>query len=198
MSSDKKSPATNATAAAASTAAAPSNFLRSLIETDLATGKYANRQDAQGNPLPPVVMRFPPEPNGYLHIGHAKAICLNFGLARDYNGRCHMRFDDTNPTKEEQEFVDTILDSVKWLGFDWKDDTGEHLYFASDYFDQMYEMAEYLITAGHAYVDSQSAEDMAKNRGSFSEPGKNSPFRDRPAEESLDLFRRMKAGEFKD
>ena len=195
MSSDKKSPAANATAA---TATAPSNFLRSLIDTDLASGKYANRQDAKGNPLPPVIMRFPPEPNGYLHIGHAKSICLNFGLALDYSGRCNMRFDDTNPTKEEQEFVDTILDSVKWLGFDWKDETGEHLYFASDYFDQMYAMAEYLITAGHAYVDSQSAEDMAKNRGSFSESGKNSPFRDRPAAQSLDLFRRMKAGEFKD
>ncbi|HEX2605643.1 MAG TPA: glutamine--tRNA ligase, partial [Oxalicibacterium sp.] len=177
---------------------AGSNFLRGIIDSDLAEGKHANRTDKNGNPLPQVVTRFPPEPNGYLHIGHAKSICLNFGLARDFNGRCTMRFDDTNPTKEEQEYVDTILDSVKWLGFDWKDASGEHLYFASDYFDQMYTMAEYLITAGHAYVDSQSADDMAKNRGSFSEPGKNSPFRDRPVEESLNLFHRMKAGEFKD
>jgi len=177
---------------------ASSNFLRGIIDHDLAQHTYANRTDEKGQPLPQVVTRFPPEPNGYLHIGHAKSICLNFGLARDYGGRCTMRFDDTNPTKEEQEYVDTILDAVKWLGFDWKDASGEHLYFASDYFDQMYAMAEYLITAGHAYVDSQSADDMAKNRGSFSEPGKNSPFRDRPAAESLDLFRRMKAGEFKD
>lgn len=169
-----------------------SNFLRAVIESDLRAGTY----ERQG--LPQVITRFPPEPNGYLHIGHAKSICLNFGLARDYAGRCHMRFDDTNPTREEQEFVDTILDSVQWLGFSWQHETGNHLYYASDYFGKLYEMAEYLITAGHAYVDSQSAEDMAKNRGSFAEPGKNSPYRDRPAEESLDLFRRMKAGEFKD
>ncbi|HEY8609100.1 MAG TPA: glutamine--tRNA ligase/YqeY domain fusion protein [Noviherbaspirillum sp.] len=184
--------------AAGETAAPASNFLRGLIEADLASGKYDHRTDHLGRPLPPVVTRFPPEPNGYLHIGHAKAICVDFGLARDFGGRCHMRFDDTNPTKEEQEYVDTILDSVKWLGFDWKDDSGEHLYFASDYFDRFYEIAEYLIGAGHAYVDSQSAEEMARGRGSFSEPGRNSPFRDRPAAESLDLFRRMKAGEFKD
>lgn len=177
---------------------ASSNFLRGIIENDLAENRHANRTDRNGQPLPAVVTRFPPEPNGYLHIGHAKSICLNFGLARDFGGRCTMRFDDTNPTKEEQEYVDTILDSVKWLGFDWKDASGEHLYFASDYFDQMYAMAEYLITAGHAYIDSQSADDMAKNRGNFGEPGKNSPFRDRPVAESLDLFHRMKAGEFKD
>jgi glutaminyl-tRNA synthetase len=179
-------------------APATSNFLRGIIEADIASGKYANRSDANGQPLPEIITRFPPEPNGYLHIGHAKSICLNFGLARDFGGRCTMRFDDTNPTKEEQEYVDTILDSVQWLGFNWKDASGDHLYFASDYFDRMYAMAEYLITAGHAYVDSQSAEDMAKNRGNFGEPGKNSPYRDRPAAESLDLFRRMKAGEFKD
>ncbi|MFL6719716.1 MAG: glutamine--tRNA ligase/YqeY domain fusion protein [Burkholderiaceae bacterium] len=179
-------------------APAPSNFLRAIIEHDNAAGHYAERKDAQGQPLPAVVTRFPPEPNGYLHIGHAKSICLNFGLARDYAGRCHLRFDDTNPAKEEQEYVDTIIDSVRWLGFDWKQDSGEHLYYASDYFPMLYRMAEYLITAGHAYVDSQSAEEMAASRGSFSEPGRNSPFRDRPAEESLDLFRRMKAGEFKD
>jgi len=175
-----------------------SNFLRGIIETDLAAGKHAGRTDPNGNPLPTVITRFPPEPNGYLHIGHAKSICLNFGLARDYNGRCHMRFDDTNPEKEEQEYVDSILDAVQWLGFGWKDSGGDHLYYASDYFDQFYFMAEYLITAGHAYVDSQTPEQMAANRGSFTEPGKNSPYRDRTPQESLDLFRRMKAGEFKD
>jgi glutaminyl-tRNA synthetase len=178
--------------------AAPSNFLRAIVDADTESGKYADRVDKTGKPLPTVITRFPPEPNGYLHIGHAKSICLNFGMARDYNGRCHLRFDDTNPTKEEQEYVDTIIDSVQWLGFSWQHTSDTHQYFASDYFDQLYEMAEWLITAGHAYVDSQSAEDMAANRGSFSEPGKNSPFRDRPATESLDLLRRMKAGEFAD
>ena len=177
---------------------APSNFLRGIIDHDNASAKYAHRSDAQGKVLPTVITRFPPEPNGYLHIGHAKSICLNFGLARDYAGRCHLRFDDTNPTKEDQEYVDTIIDSVQWLGYDWQHDGVAHLHYASDYFDQLYQMAEWLITAGHAYVDSQSADDMAANRGSFSEPGKNSPFRDRPAEESLALFRRMKAGEYKD
>ncbi len=191
MSNDSKNGSTNPTPA-------PSNFLRGIIEADLAAGKHEKRVGKDGQPLPTVITRFPPEPNGYLHIGHAKSICLNFGLARDYAGRCNLRFDDTNPTKEEQEYVDTIIDSVKWLGFDWKEGDKEHLYFASDYFDQLYEMAEYLINQGHAYVDSQSAEDMAKNRGNFGEPGKNSPFRDRPAAESLDLFRRMKAGEFED
>ena len=183
---------------ASTPAAAPSNFLRGIIDADITAGKYAERTDASGDPLPPVITRFPPEPNGYLHIGHAKSICLNFGLARDYQGVCHMRFDDTNPTKEEQEYVDTILDSVKWLGFDWEDGKKSHLYYASDYFDQLYTMAEYLITAGHAYVDSQSADEMHANRGNFGEVGKNSRFRDRPAAESLDLFHRMKAGEFKD
>jgi glutaminyl-tRNA synthetase len=177
---------------------APSNFLRGIIEADQQSGKYAGRVDRQGAVLPGVITRFPPEPNGYLHIGHAKSICLNFGLARDYGGRCHLRFDDTNPTKEEQEYVDTIIDSVEWLGFSWRDAQGEHKYFASDHFDLMYEMAEWLVSAGHAYVDSQSADEMAANRGSFSEPGKNSRFRDRPAEESLDLLRKMKAGMFKD
>ena len=180
--------------------AAPSpNFLRAIIEDDLSSGRYADRVDAGGQPLPPLITRFPPEPNGYLHIGHAKSICLNFGLARDYGGRAHLRFDDTNPTKEEQEYVDTIIDSVKWLGFDWHDaDGGDHLYYASDYFDRLYAMAEYLIESGHAYVDSQTAEEMAANRGNFGEAGKNSRFRDRPSAESLDLFRRMKAGDFKD
>ena len=189
MSNDPKSTA----------AAAPSsNFLRGIIDNDTAAGRYADRQDAQGKPLPAVVTRFPPEPNGYLHIGHAKSICLNFGLARDYAGRCNLRFDDTNPAKEDQEYVDTIIDSVRWLGFDWKQDGDEHLYYASDYFPLLYQMAEHLISAGHAYVDSQSADDMAARRGSFSEPGTDSPFRNRPADESLDLFRRMKAGEFRD
>lgn len=177
---------------------APSNFLRGIIDADTASGKYANRNDAQGKTLPNVITRFPPEPNGYLHIGHAKSICLNFGLARDYQGRCHLRFDDTNPAKEDQEYVDTIIDTVEWLGFTWEHGTDHHQYFASDYFDQLYAMAEWLVTANHAYVDSQSAEEMAANRGNFSEPGKNSRFRDRPAAESLDLLRRMKAGEFKD
>ncbi len=177
---------------------APSNFLRGIIDADTASDKYANRTDAQGKPLPNVITRFPPEPNGYLHIGHAKSICLNFGLARDYQGRCHLRFDDTNPAKEDQEYVDTIIDTVEWLGFSWQHAGDHHQYFASDYFDQLYAMAEWLVTANHAYVDSQSAEEMAANRGNFSEPGKNSRFRDRPAAESLDLLRRMKAGEFKD
>jgi glutaminyl-tRNA synthetase len=186
MSNDKK------TAAAAP---AP-NFLRNIVEHDLASGAH------QREGLPSVITRFPPEPNGYLHIGHAKSICLNFGLARDYEGRCHLRFDDTNPAKEDQEYVDSIVDSVKWLGFDWsnKDQAGgaDHLYYASDYFDRLYEMAEYLITAGYAYVDSQSAEDMAAKRGNFNTPGVNSPFRNRPAEESLQLFRDMKAGKYAD
>ena len=175
-----------------------SNFLRQIIDADLASGKHAARSDTAGKALPQVITRFPPEPNGYLHIGHAKSICLNFGLARDYQGRAHLRFDDTNPAKEEQEYVDTILDSVKWLGFDWTQNGTEHLYYASDYFDKLYAMAQYLITAGHAYVDSQSAEQMAANRGNFGEAGKDSPFRLRPAAESLDLLARMKAGEFAD
>jgi glutaminyl-tRNA synthetase len=173
-----------------------SNFLRAIVESDLAAGTHVR------DGLPPVITRFPPEPNGYLHVGHAKSICLNFGLARDYQGRCHLRFDDTNPEKEEQEYVDTIIDSVKWLGFSWDHEgphgTEHHLHYASDYFDQLYAMAEYLITSGHAYVDSQSAEDMAANRGNFSTPGTNSPFRDRPREESLQLFRDMRAGKFPD
>jgi glutaminyl-tRNA synthetase len=176
-----------------------SNFLKVIIEEDFATGRYAGRIDEMGRTLPQLITRFPPEPNGYLHIGHAKSICLNFGLARDYAGRAHLRFDDTNPTKEEQEYVDTIIESVKWLGFDWRDAAGDdHLYYASDYFDRLYTMAEYLIQAGHAYVDSQSPDEMATNRGNFGEAGKNSRFRDRPSEESLILFKRMKAGEFAD
>ncbi len=141
-----------------------------------------------------VVTRFPPEPNGYLHFGHAKSICLNFGLAQRYKGRCHLRLDDTNPTKEEQEFVDAIEASVRWLGFDWN----TYHYFASDYFDRLYQFAEALIQAGHAYVDSQNAEDMRARRGTLTQAGQNSPYRDRSIDENLDLFRRMKAGEFQD
>ena len=185
--------------------AAASNFIRTIVESDLATGKYAARlwrgkpgpaNGQAGAPKDParIRTRFPPEPNGYLHIGHAKSICLNFGLARDYAGACHMRFDDTNPTKEEQEYVDSILDSVRWLGFDW----GPNLFYASDYFDLLYEFAERLIQSGLAYVDDQTAEEIRRARGTLTEPGKNSPFRDRPAAESLDLFRRMRAGEFAD
>ncbi|MBV8632955.1 MAG: glutamine--tRNA ligase, partial [Burkholderiaceae bacterium] len=195
MSTDSKA---DKNAPANSSATPPANFLRTIIDGDLASGKYAQRSDLQNLPLPQVITRFPPEPNGYLHIGHAKSICLNFGLARDYAGRAHLRFDDTNPEKEEQEYVDTIIDSVKWLGFTWENAGREHLYYASNYFDKLYEMAEYLIKAGHAYVDSQSAAEMAANRGNFGEAGKNSPFRERSAEESLDLFHRMKAGEFPD
>ncbi len=166
------------------TPAAAANFIRNIIDEHNASGKWGGR----------VETRFPPEPNGYLHYGHAKSIFLNFGLARDYNGVCHLRFDDTNPEKEEQEYVDSIISAVQWLGFDW----GKHLYYASNYFDTMYACAEYLIQSGNAYVDSLSAEDMRAYRGSLSEPGKDSPYRNRSAEENLDLFRRMKAGEFAD
>jgi glutaminyl-tRNA synthetase len=186
MSNDKNNPA------GAAANAPSSNFLRAIVESDQAAGTYARPG------LPSVITRFPPEPNGYLHIGHAKSICLNFGMARDYDGRCHLRFDDTNPAREEQEYVDTIIDSVQWLGFSWEQGGEQYLHYASDYFDQLYEMAEYLITAGYAYVDSQSAEEMAKNRGNFGTPGTNSPFRNRPAEESLALLRDMKAGKYKD
>ena len=138
--------------------------------------------------------RFPPEPNGYLHIGHAKSICLNFGIARDYKGLCNLRFDDTNPTKEEVEYVDSIMEDVRWLGFDWED----RLYYASDYFDQLYDWAEKMILAGQAYVCELSADEVRKHRGTLTSPGRNSPYRDRPIEENLDLFRRMQAGEFPD
>ena len=160
------------------------NFLRNIIDADNRSGKHAGR----------VATRFPPEPNGYLHIGHAKSICLNFGLARDYGGECHMRFDDTNPVKEDTEYVDSILDSVKWLGFDW----GPHLYYASDYFEKIYEYAEQLIRDGKAYVDSLSADEIRTHRGTLTEAGKNSPFRERGVEENLDLLHRMRAGEFAD
>jgi glutaminyl-tRNA synthetase len=181
------------------------NFIRSIIEEDLRAGKYAGRkwagqpgtaaEHARGAPDPARIRtRFPPEPNGYLHIGHAKSICLNFGLARDFAGICHMRFDDTNPEKEEQEYVDSILDAVHWLGFDW----GPHLYYASDYFDQLYEFAEYLIESDRAYVDSLDADEIREHRGTLWVAGKESPYRNRPWEESLELFRRMRDGEFPD
>ena len=157
------------------------DFIRDIIEADLAAKRHTT-----------VVTRFPPEPNGYLHIGHAKSIYLNFGVAQEFGGRCHLRFDDTNPTKEEQEYIDAIEGDVRWLGFDW----GTHLYHASDYFEQLYEWAEYLIRTGKAYVDDQSQEEMRLTRGTLTEPGRNSPWRDRPVEENLDLFRRMRAGEF--
>lgn len=160
------------------------HFIKNIIEEDNRTGKWSGR----------VETRFPPEPNGYLHIGHAKSICLNFGLAREYDGICHLRFDDTNPEKEAQEYVDAIIESVRWLGFDW----GQHLHYASDYFDKLYEYAEYLITQGKAYVDSLPAEEIRALRGTLTEAGTNSPYRDRPVAESLDLFRRMRAGEFAD
>lgn len=193
---------------------AGSNFIRNLIEADLATGKYAERRWS-GRPGPAdqqliggvdparIRTRFPPEPNGYLHFGHAKSICLNFGLAKDYGGRCHLRFDDTNPEKEEQEYVDSIIDSVRWLGFSWEAENAggggeDHLYFASDYFEWMVRFAEYLISSGHAYVDSQSAEEMRARRGTLTEPGSDSPFRGRSVAENLDLFRRMQNGEFPD
>ncbi|ESJ25739.1 MULTISPECIES: glutamine--tRNA ligase/YqeY domain fusion protein [Cupriavidus] len=182
---------------------AASNFLRSIIDQDLAAGTYAGRNDAQGRPLPTVITRFPPEPNGYLHIGHAKSICLNFGLARDYGGRCHLRFDDTNPVKEDTEYVDSIIDAVHWLGFSWDSADAQggrqaHLYYASDYFDQLYAFAEKLIERGVAYVDSQSAEQIAASRGNFAEPGTPSPYRERSVEENLQLFRDMRAGKYAD
>ena len=157
------------------------DFIRDIIEADLAAKRHTT-----------VVTRFPPEPNGYLHIGHAKAIALNFGIAQEFGGRCHLRFDDTNPTKEEQEYIDAIERDVRWLGFDW----GTHLYHASDYFEQLYQWAEHLIRIGKAYVDDQSQEEMRIARGTLTEPGRNSPWRDRTPEENLDLFRRMRAGEF--
>ena len=157
------------------------DFIRDIVKADLDAGRHNA-----------VVTRFPPEPNGYLHIGHAKSICLNFGIAEEFGGRCHLRFDDTNPTKEEQEYIDAIERDVRWLGFDW----GRHLYHASDYFQQLYDWAEHLIRTGKAYVDDQSQQEMRDNRGTLTEPGRDSPYRDRSPEENLDLFRRMRDGEF--
>ncbi|MCS6926412.1 MAG: glutamate--tRNA ligase family protein, partial [Candidatus Binatia bacterium] len=160
----------------------PLDFIREIITADIKAGKHGGR----------VVTRFPPEPNGYLHIGHAKSICLNFGIARDYNGVCHLRFDDTNPTKEDVEYVEAIKEDVRWLGFDWHD----KLFYASDYFEQLYQYAVQLIRDGKAYVDSLSPEEVRLYRGTLTEPGRNSPYRERSVEENLDLFARMRAGEF--
>jgi glutaminyl-tRNA synthetase len=157
------------------------DFIRDIVQADLASGKHSC-----------IVTRFPPEPNGYLHIGHAKSIALNFGIAQEFSGQCNLRFDDTNPTKEEQEYIDSIQADVRWLGYDW----GDHLYYASDYFEKLYEWAEGLIKAGLAYVDDQTQDEIRRTRGTLTMPGDNSPFRDRSVEENLDLFRRMKAGEF--
>ncbi|MBT4702766.1 MAG: glutamine--tRNA ligase/YqeY domain fusion protein, partial [Rhodospirillaceae bacterium] len=162
---------------------APIDFIRTIVREDLESGKHDS-----------IVTRFPPEPNGYLHIGHAKSICLNFGIAEDFGGRCHLRFDDTNPAKEEIEYIDAIKEDVRWLGFDW----GEHLYFASDNFEKLYSWAEHLIKDGKAYVDDLSADEIREYRGTLTEPGKPSPYRDRTPDENLDLFGRMRAGEFED
>jgi glutaminyl-tRNA synthetase len=199
---DKKTQAAQRSARQLSpTAPSASNFIRSIVERDLAEAAFATRRWG-GKPGPAAVhadappdparirTRFPPEPNGYLHIGHAKSICLNFGLAGEYGGVCHLRFDDTNPTKEEQEFVDSIRDAVHWLGFDW----GEQAYYASDYFEYLYEFAQHLIERGLAYVDSQSAEEMRANRGTLTEAGRASPYRDRSAAENLRLLREMREG----
>ena len=157
------------------------DFIRDIVQADLDSNRHSR-----------IVTRFPPEPNGYLHIGHAKSIALNFGIAQEFAGRCHLRFDDTNPTREEQEYIDSIQADVRWLGYDW----GTDLFYASDYFERLYEWAESLILAGHAYVDDQSQAEIRSRRGTLTEPGQNSPFRERSVEENLDLFRRMKAGEF--
>jgi len=197
------------TDAKADTNAPATNFIRNIIDADLAAGKHAQRrwsgrpglaQQQLGGELDAAKIRtrFPPEPNGYLHFGHAKSICLNFGLARDYGGRCHLRFDDTNPEKEEKEYVDSIVDAVRWLGFSWDHGNENNLYYASNYFDWMVACAEYLIEAGLAYVDSQNAEEMRANRGTLTEAGKDSPYRSRAPEENLLLFRRMQSGEFAD
>ena len=191
------------------TANKPSNFLRQIIEADLSKGTHATRlwagmpatatQHAKGQPDPAKIRtRFPPEPNGYLHIGHAKSICLNFGLAQDYDGVCHLRFDDTNPEKEDQRFVDAIEDTVKWLGFDWQAFGVSHRFQASDYFETMHAAAQYLIEQGLAYVDEQSAEEMRKNRGDFSTPGVNSPFRERTVADNLARFADMRNGQLAD
>ena len=187
----------------------PSNFLRQIIENDLDKGTYASRRwagspgdaahQATGQPDPAKIRtRFPPEPNGYLHVGHAKSICINFGLAQEYGGVCHLRFDDTNPEKEDTEYVNSIIDAVKWLGFNWSQPGNDKAYQASDYFDFMYRAAEALIEAGHAYVDEQTAEEMRTNRGDFGKPGVESPFRSRTATENLARFREMKGGQLAD
>ncbi len=202
MSSEKPSNHSSAPAPA-------SNFIRAIIEKDLAQNRFAQRkwsgspadaaQQATGEPDPAKIRtRFPPEPNGYLHIGHAKSICLNFGLARDYNGVCHLRFDDTNPEKESQEYVDSISEMVQWLGFNWQNGGETNLYFASNYFDWMYQAAEVLIQKGLAYVDQQTADEMRANRGTLTEAGKDSPYRNRSVEENLTMFREMRDGKHPD
>ncbi|APW48438.1 glutamine--tRNA ligase/YqeY domain fusion protein [Rhodoferax antarcticus] len=194
---------------AAPDAVKPSNFLRQIIENDLEKGTYASRHwagspgdaahQAAGEPDPARIRtRFPPEPNGYLHVGHAKSICINFGLARDYGGVCHLRFDDTNPEKEDTEYVNSIVESVKWLGFDWRQPGNDKPYQASDYFDFMYRAAECLIEAGHAYVDEQTAEEIRVSRGDFGKPGVNSPYRDRTPEDNLRILREMRDGQHAD
>ncbi|MBC7202337.1 MAG: glutamine--tRNA ligase, partial [Pusillimonas sp.] len=186
-----------------------SNFLRTIIENDLAANRFAGKRWAgrpgplsvqqNGEPDPAKIRtRFPPEPNGYLHIGHAKSICLNFGLARDYQGACHLRFDDTNPEKEDDEYVQSIIDTVKWLGFSWQYEGETNLYYASDYFDTMYAFAQALIQADYAYVDEQTPEQMRENRGTLTWKGKNSPWRDRPAQESLQRLEEMRDGKHPD
>jgi glutaminyl-tRNA synthetase len=167
----------------AATDDAPLDFIRTIVSDDIQSGKHTE-----------IVTRFPPEPNGYLHMGHAKSICLNFGIANDFEGRCHLRFDDTNPAKEEIEYIEAIQEDVRWLGFDW----GKHLYFASDNFEQLYSWAEYLIKEGNAYVDDLSADEIREYRGTLTEPGKHSPYRERSVDENLDLFHRMREGEFED
>ncbi|MDE7064278.1 MAG: glutamine--tRNA ligase, partial [Desulfovibrionaceae bacterium] len=176
----------HAPAASADTAGSTAglDFIRARVVADRAVGRFDAR----------VHTRFPPEPNGYLHLGHAKSICLNFGLAREFGGKCNLRFDDTNPVKEETEYVDSIREDVRWLGGEWED----REFYSSDYFERLYAFAEQLITAGKAYVDSLSAEEIRAYRGTLKEPGRESPYRNRPVEENLDLFRRMRAGEFKD
>jgi glutaminyl-tRNA synthetase len=163
----------------------PTNFIHQIIESDIADEKVAGGQ---------VVTRFPPEPNGYLHIGHAKSICLNFGTAAKYQGQCNLRFDDTNPEKESQEYIDAIAEDVRWLGFKWDGD----IRYTSDYFEQLYQWALYLIANGKAYVDSLSAHEMREFRGNLTEPGKNSPYRERSVAENLELFERMRNGEFEE
>src|SRR5688572_24728707 len=186
-------------------AASTSNFIRQVVEEDLARAKYAGRRWS-GKPGPAdqhagapadvakIRTRFPPEPNGYLHLGHAKSICLNFGLAAQYGGACHLRFDDTNPAKEEQEYVDSIIDAVRWLGYEW----GENLYYASDYFGLLYDFAEQMVLRANAYVDSLSADQMRAMRGTLTEPGKNSPYRDRTPGENLQFLRDMRDGKYLD
>jgi len=209
MPNGNDSPSKNAPANPAPDSAHVTNFIRNIVEADLAANKFATRkwagrpglasEHAAGVPdNAKIRTRFPPEPNGYLHIGHAKSICLNFGLAADYGGRCHLRFDDTNPEKEEQEYVDSILDSVHWLGFDYQKDGENNLYYASDYFDWMYQFAETLIEKGEAYVDSLSAEEIREYRGTLTEPGRDSPHRSRTITENLALFREMRDGKHAD